>query len=84
MLRTIIIAIGAAAGFGYGYQTRPSLLGVKVPLDIIASNHAMDAPFRSDLISHLTVSTLMGAGIAVAVVVVISLINNQKGAGENN
>lgn len=79
MLRVIIVGIGAAAGFGYGYQTRPSFLGVKVPLDIITSNHPMDAAVRSELISHLSVATIMGFGIALAVVVLVALMTGEKG-----
>lgn len=81
MLRLTILAIGAAAGFGYGYQTRPSLLGVKVPLEIITSNHPMDATFRSELISHLSVATMIGFGIALAVVVLASVIKGGKSEG---
>lgn len=78
MLRVTILAIGAAAGFGYGYQTRPSFLGVKVPLEIISSNHRMDAPIRSELISHLSVATMMGLGIALAVVILAALVTGTK------
>lgn len=81
MLRLAILTIGAAAGFGYGYQTRPSLLGVKVPLEVIASNHPMDATFRSELLSHLAVSTMIGFGIALAVVILASFIKGEKSEG---
>lgn len=78
MLRIAILALGAAAGFGYGYQTRPSLLGVQVPLDVIGSSHPMDASFKSDLIAHLSVSTGIGFAIALAVVLLLNVVGKKN------
>ena len=74
MLRLAILAIGAAAGFGYGYQTRPSLLGVQVPLNVLTSNHPMDAAFKANLASHLAVTTAVGFGIALIIVLALTAI----------
>lgn len=77
MLRISILALGAAAGFGYGYQTRPSLLGVQVPLEVLTSNHPMDASFKSELAAHLALSTGIGFAVALAVVLVIAAITKK-------
>ncbi len=77
MFRIAILALGAAAGFGYGCQTRPSLLGVQVPLEVLRSNHPMDASFKSELASHLALSTGVGFAIALAVVLVVAAISKK-------
>ncbi len=75
-MRLAILLIGAVLGFFIGYQTRPSMLGVKMPLGIIGSQHPMDAPFKNEMIEHLTIAT--GIGIALALIAVLAVTALQR------
>ena len=70
--RFFLVGLGIAAGFIIGCLTRPTLLGQKYPLSVLTSNNPMDAPFKSDLMQHLGLSTGLGLLCAVALVWVLA------------
>lgn len=74
MNRIIFIIVGAALGFAVGYQTRPSLLGVKLPLDVLTSTSPMDAPFKSEMMTHLGISIVIGAVVGFILAVAFGLL----------
>jgi hypothetical protein len=81
MINLVLLGIGGAAGFAVGYLTRPTLLGVKVPLEIMSSTHPMDAQFRQEMMTHMAVSTAAGAAIAIALIIAIALLQGQRAGG---
>lgn len=46
-------------GLIVGFLTRPSILGMQLPLEVLFSQHPSDAPFRNQLMVHLVIA---GAG----------------------
>lgn len=65
---------GAAIGLLAGTAMRPTFMGVKIPLGVLTSSYPGDAPFRSELLTHLAIYLAAGAGIGCAVAyAVISL-----------
>lgn len=77
-MKFILAAIGAAAGFGVGYATRPSILGTQLPLSLLLSNHPFDAEPKAMLTQHLAVSAGVGLAIGIALVVVLSVIGDRN------
>lgn len=74
MNRIIFILAGAGLGFAIGYQTRPSLLGVKLPLDVLTSTSPMDAPFRSEMMAHLGIATVIGAVVGLVLAIAFGFL----------
>ncbi len=74
-LYPILAATGAVVGCLVGAATRPSVLGVSIPLEVLTSSAPLDAPFKDELFSHLTLTTGIGlvAGCVLAFVVVTVL-----------
>lgn len=62
----ILAIAGALIGALIGIVTRPTFMGVQVPMDILTSSSRMDAPFKDELTSHLLAST--GIGLLVGVI----------------
>ncbi len=75
-LRFALIGLGIAAGFIIGFLTRPSLFGQKYPLHLLVENHPMDAPYKAELMQHMSLST--GLGFAAAAVLVWALVAAKK------
>ena len=72
----IMAAGGAVVGGLVGWLTRPTLMGVPLPLGVLTSNAPMDAPFKAELTSHLMMSvgagTLVGAILFAAIYMVMA------------
>lgn len=49
----LLIPAGLILGLLIGYANRPSHIGFQIPLEVLFSANAMDAPFRSELMTHL-------------------------------
>lgn len=60
-------AAGAGIGLLVGIAMRPTFIGVKIPLGVLISKFPGDAPFRSELLSHLAIYLAAGAGIGCAI-----------------
>lgn len=52
--------IGGLIGILIGIATRPTIMGVKIPLAVLQSTSPMDSPFKSELLSHLGVYLAVG------------------------
>ncbi|TIV37016.1 MAG: hypothetical protein E5V91_19780 [Mesorhizobium sp.] len=49
----LLIPAGMILGLLVGYANRPSHIGFQIPLEVLFSANPMDAPFRSELMTHL-------------------------------
>jgi hypothetical protein len=78
-MRLLLIAFFAAAGFGVGIATRPTLMGMPLPMDVLTSSHPMDAEFKAELIQHLATITGVGVALGGAVVLLMNWVQKQRG-----
>ena len=60
-------ATGAVIGLLVGLVMRPTFMGIKIPLGVLTSSYPGDAPFKSELLTHLAIYLAAGAGIGCAV-----------------
>lgn len=60
-------ATGAVLGALIGIAMRPTFMGVKIPLGVLTSSLPGDAPFKSELMTHLAIYLAAGAGIGCAI-----------------
>lgn len=70
-------AAGAAIGLIAGIVARPTFMGIKIPLSVITSKYPGDAPFKSELLTHLGLYLAAGAGIGL--VAAFALISMSRG-----
>lgn len=54
-------AAGFIVGAIIGILTRPTILGMPVPLGVLTSASPMDAPFRAQLWQHIGLAGVAGA-----------------------
>ncbi len=72
-----MVVLGTALGFAFGYLTRPTFLGSKVPLSLLTANVQPEyASLQTDFITHMAVAT--GAGFFGAAVLLQILISLKK------
>lgn len=75
---TLTVA-GALIGGVIGIITRPSFMGVQIPMEVISSSARADAPFKAELTSHLILT--LGVGLVLGVVIAFilsSVVKNNK------
>lgn len=60
MSKLAFLVTGAAGGLLVGYMTRPTVMGVNIPVEVLFSGHPSDAAFRSELASHLVMAVGLG------------------------
>lgn len=60
-------ATGAAIGLLAAIAMRPTFMGIKIPLGVLTSSYPGDAPFRTELLTHLAIYLAAGAGIGCAI-----------------
>lgn len=75
------LATGAVGGFLVGYLTRPTFMGVKLPLEVLWSGHKVDAAFRSELMSHLAIT--IGVGLAAAWLIHMFVAGKEGGSDKS-
>lgn len=54
-------AVGFIVGAIIGVLTRPTILGMPVPLGVLLSPHPMDAQFKAQLWQHIGLAGVAGA-----------------------
>jgi hypothetical protein len=79
-MKLVLVILGALGGFGVGYATRPTLLGMPLPLDLLTSNYPMDAEPKSMLMSHLAITTAVGLAVGVGLAIIVSALTKSRGA----
>lgn len=64
-----VTILGLLIGLGIGYVTRPfvPLVGMQIPIEVIASPFPADQPFRQQLAVHLGVAAAIGAAAGMAI-----------------
>lgn len=73
-----VILSGTALGGLVGYLTRPTLMGIPLPLAVLFSTARGDAPFRAELASHLAMTIGIGAiGAGILLFALTYLSNNR-------
>lgn len=81
---TIFVAIaGAAGGALVGVITRPTFMGMQLPLDLLTGNNPADAPFKAELQSHMLSATGLGLLVGVVLAAVIYAVT-KKPSGQGN
>ncbi|TCQ17474.1 hypothetical protein [Rhizobium sp. PP-CC-3G-465] len=73
----IVLGCMALGGIA-GVLTRPVVLGVPVPLDVLFSQSPLDAPFRDELASHLAMTIAAGAILAALFLFAVTYISNSR------
>lgn len=58
---------GAGIGLLVGFVMRPAVMGIKIPLAVLTSSYPADAPYKSELLTHLATYLAAGAGIGCAI-----------------
>ncbi|HEV7259495.1 MAG TPA: hypothetical protein VGN82_17065 [Bosea sp. (in: a-proteobacteria)] len=71
-------AAGAALGLVAGILARPTFMGVKIPLSVVTSRYPGDAPFKSELLTHL--GLYLAAGVGIGLIAAFGLISIARGA----
>ena len=76
-MKVILSVLGAAVGFGIGIATRPTLMGMPLPMKLLTSSYSADAPFKSELVQHLVTTTGVGIAVGFALAFAVAAIPNQ-------
>lgn len=70
-LHTAVTILGLTIGLGVSYLSRPAVLGIQIPIEIVTSTAAADAPFRQQLAIHLGVATAIGGAIGMLIGIIL-------------
>jgi len=71
-MKFAIVGLLALAGFIVGFATRPTFLGMPIPLNVLTSSYPADAAFKSELMQHLAMTTGAGAAVGIALAIIVA------------
>jgi len=81
LLYLCLVLLGAIAGGLVGILTRPSLLGIPIPLEILTSLAPLDAPLKAELADHLVLTTGIGLVTGIVLALVVAALFGRRAAG---
>ena len=79
-MKAVLVALCAAAGFAVGVVTRPTILGIQVPMDVLSSDNRFDAEPKAMLMSHLGMMTGIGLLCGVVLAVLVMALTKRQSA----
>lgn len=73
-LYPVLAIVAGVVGVVIGIVTRPTYLGVQVPMDVLGSSARADAPFKTELTNHLLLTGGIGLVLGVIFAFILALI----------
>lgn len=79
-MNALIVAVCTVIGIAVGIVTRPTLLGMQIPLSVITSSHPLDAEPKSMVFAHLGLTGGIGLLCGIVLAVLISAVTKRQSA----